>query len=93
LKNSTENDQPSTIDCKSLEKFVVEFLDNQLPKDTRAAFLKHIEECKHCDEYLQSYRQTIELSKAALSDDSSGDKAGIPEELVEAILAANRKPG
>ena len=92
LKNLTDNDQCSAIDCKSLEKFVVEFLDDQLPAQTRTAFLKHIKECEHCDEYLQSYRKTINLSKAALTDNISAEKSEIPEKLVEAILAASRKP-
>ena len=94
MNDSTDNDQPPTIDCKSLEKFVVEFLDGQLPKETRLAFLEHIEECKHCEEYLQSYQQTIALSKAALIEgdgETSTAESAIPEKLVEAILAASRK--
>ena len=94
MNDSTDNDQPPTIDCKSLEKFVVEFLDGQLPKETRLAFLEHIEECKHCKEYLQSYRKSIDLSKAALNSNdtnATNQDGAIPDKLVEAIMAASRK--
>jgi len=91
LKKSTAKEQNHTVDCKSLEKFVVEFLDEQLPEHTRLAFLKHIEECTHCADYLQNYRKTINLSKAALTENNSTEKAEIPEDLVKAILSASQK--
>jgi len=94
LNNPTDNDQHPAIDCESLENFVVEFLDGQLPQETRQAFLKHIEECKHCKEYLQSYRKSIDLSKAALNGDdtnAANQDGAIPDKLVEAIMAASRK--
>ena len=92
MKDSTDKDQHVKIDCKSLEGFVVDFLDDKLPKHTRISFLKHIEECEHCDQYLQRYQQTISLSKAASAEENSSETAKIPEELVEAILAASQKP-
>jgi len=91
LKDPTDNDHPSAIDCQSLESFVIDFLDDKLPEQTRLLFLKHIEECDHCDKYLQHYRQTIDLSKAALTENKLSETDKIPEELVEAILTASRK--
>ena len=90
MNNSTETDQTPEIDCKSLEEFIVDFLDEKLPTPTKQAFLKHIEECDNCNQYLQSYQQTISLSKAALTGTPSTSNAEIPEQLVEAILAAHR---
>ena len=90
MKNSTDNEQPSEIDCKSLEKFVVEFLDDQLPIHTKAAFLNHIKECVHCDDYLKNYKKTIAISKAAKYENVSTDITEFPEELVEAILTASK---
>jgi anti-sigma factor RsiW len=55
----------------------------------RAEFDKHLDECPWCVAYLDSYRKTILLGKAAFAD--SEDAPPPPdalEELIEAILHA-----
>ena len=91
LKNSANDNSQSKIDCKNLENFVVEFLDDQLPEHTKHAFLTHIKECEQCNDYLLSYKKTIDISKAAITENCSTGKTEIPEELVEAILAVSKK--
>ena len=91
MKDTTDTNPDPTIDCQSLENFIIDFIDDNLPAREKMLFIKHIEECEHCDDYLKSYRKTIDLSKAALTDKKSDEKADIPEKMVEAILAATRK--
>ena len=80
------------INCKNLEKFIVDYLDDQLPAETKQIFTQHIEECEHCADYLRDFEKTISLSKSAFADDSAKGEE-IPEKLVDAILAASRKTG
>ena len=91
MKDNTDTNQNQAIDCKSLETFIIDFLDDNLPAHEKRLFIKHIEECEHCDDYLKGYRKSISLSKAALAENKSDEKAEIPEKVIEAILAASRK--
>jgi len=56
------------------------------------SFLQHIEECEHCDAYLQGYKKTISLSKAAFAESESVEQNNMPEQLMNAILAVHNKP-
>jgi hypothetical protein len=45
--------------------------------------------CRNCQRYLALYRNTIELGRRAFADDDeAADAAGVPQELIDAILAA-----
>ena len=75
--------------CRELIEFLEEYLEGELTPSQRRSFEAHIDECLECKSYLDSYRQTIRLSKSALSPDDS-IPAGVPEDLVKAILASRR---
>ena len=62
-----------------------------MPAKTKLSFLQHIEECEHCEAYLQGYRKTIDISKAAFVESEPAEKNKMPEELMDAILAASQK--
>jgi len=89
LKHTTVTRKISEIDCKSLENFIIDFLEDNLPAHEKMMFQKHIGECKHCEDYLQGYRKSIELSKAALTGKTSDKVENIPDDMVAAILAAS----
>jgi len=91
MENKIDLTQHTIIDCENLEQFIVDFLDDQLPTKTRLSFLEHIEECEHCNDYLKGYQKTISLSKAAFEAESAVEKVAMPEDLVNAILAAKPK--
>ena len=74
--------------CRELTDFLDGYLDGSLAPETRATFDTHIGDCPECAAYLASYAATIRLVKAAGGEPVP---AGVPEELVEAILAARRK--
>jgi len=77
------------MNCREFTEFLHEYLFGDLPAEQRAEFEKHMAECPWCVAYLDSYRKTIQLEKAAFS--SPGDApppADAPEELIQAILSA-----
>jgi len=52
----------------------------------------HLEVCPDCVNYLDSYRQTVRIAKEAFAQEEDAVTAGVPEELVTAVLRA-RVPG
>jgi anti-sigma factor RsiW len=79
------------MNCRELTEFLHEYLFGDLPAEERAAFDKHLAECPWCVAYLDSYRKTIVMGKAAFAASEDAPlPAGAPEELVRAILRARR---
>jgi anti-sigma factor (TIGR02949 family) len=76
--------------CHEITDFLMDFLDRELPAAQRAEFEEHLKACPPCVEFMQSYEQTRELGCRCYQEDEP--PAGMPEELVQAILAA-RKAG
>lgn len=70
--------------CQEILKFLADYLDGNLTPEVQLAFGRHLEICPACQDYLDSYRKTIEMSRIALTS----RLAPLPEELVRAILAA-----
>lgn len=82
------------ITCQELEAFIIDFIDNRLTEEQHVIFNTHLEECDHCKIYIADYQKSIGLSqsafKKAASTNSSINEGDIPEELVQAILQANK---
>lgn len=77
--------------CRELAEFLADYLENSLAAEQRAEFERHLRMCPSCVAYLNTYRQTIELSRRAYGSGDSDPPAEIPDELVRAILAARGK--
>jgi anti-sigma factor RsiW len=77
------------LTCRELAAFVMEYLDDALSIPERSAFEAHLAECEDCLVYLRSYRETVRLGKTYGTPDERA-AAEMPEELVQAILAARR---
>lgn len=73
--------------CREAIDFLMEYLDGELPPAVRAEFDRHLTVCTSCVAYLETYRATVQLEKAAFCDEATA-AAPLPEELVQAILAA-----
>jgi anti-sigma factor RsiW len=80
-----------TISCREVLDFLAAYLEGELAPGVRAAFERHLALCPACVDYLESYRETIRLGRAAYDPDGPAP-AEIPEELVAAILASRRSP-
>lgn len=75
--------------CRDVLDFLMDYVSGGLSPEERAIFDAHLAECPPCVAYLHSYQQTIRLGKALAS---SPQPHSIPEELVQAVLAARREP-
>ena len=81
----------SRMTCREFVDFMMDYVSSDLPDDTRAVFERHIAACPDCVRYLTSYRQTITLCRKAFEVSDDEVSPDVPEDLVQAILAAQRK--
>ena len=77
--------------CRELIDFLDAYVDRSLPADQFVAFEQHLSVCRHCREYLDSYRKTIRLGQVALATLDRDVPDDVPEGLVTAILASREK--
>ena len=67
----------------------MDYINGELAASERATFERHMRVCPNCREYLALYIAAIELGRGAFADEqTSAAIAGVPEELVAAIMAA-----
>ena len=76
------------ITCREFIDFIGQYLSDELLPEERAKFEHHLTHCPPCVRYLQSYRETMKISKVALAPPNDPVPADIPEELIQAILSA-----
>jgi anti-sigma factor RsiW len=76
------------MNCREFTEFLDDYVSDNIPAETRAKFEKHLAECPSCIAYLDSYRKTMHLEKAAFSGMEDPVLAEAPEELIQAILRA-----
>ncbi|MGH7795324.1 MAG: zf-HC2 domain-containing protein [Candidatus Binatia bacterium] len=74
---SNKSRQPS-ITCKKEVDFIARYLAADLTGRELAAFEGHLELCRDCVAFLQTYKTTVELTRSFLSSQS---RAGQPPEL------------
>lgn len=74
--------------CREALEFLDDYLDGKLPLGQNLAFNVHLGLCRACRDYLDSYRKTIAATKAVCTSTATQEK--LPEELIQAILAAKR---
>ena len=76
--------------CRDLSEFLAGYVSGELPPEERTAFREHLEQCPDCVTYLKSYQDCVALGKAAFRFPDDPVPDDVPEELVQAILAARR---
>jgi len=77
--------------CREFTEFLIDYVENDLPAAERATFDDHLKSCPECVTYLRGYEQTIRLGKAVCKEDHDAVNDAVPEELVQAILAARTR--
>lgn len=77
--------------CRDLVEFLTDYLSGELSAEQRAVFEDHLTECDACVAYLKSYQETVRLGTAAFVQSDEQVPAEVPEELVQAVLAARKK--
>ncbi len=80
------------ITCKELIEFLADYLDGELPAPERREFDRHLAVCPSCVNYLETYKGTIALGRAALCDPDEAPPKEVPEDLIKAILATRKRP-
>jgi anti-sigma factor RsiW len=79
--------------CREFADFLDQYINGELPTVQAAAFDEHLGLCPDCRHYLDTYRQTIALSRKVLSASANAPASEhIPEELVKAVLQARSRP-
>lgn len=76
------------LTCREFVEFLDDYLGGLLPEHVVAHFHEHLSACPSCVAYARTYQDTVRLAKKALGDDAP--VTGVPEELIQAILAARR---
>ncbi len=79
--------------CKELIEFLMDYVDEELPAGEREHFEDHLGQCDECTTYLASYRETIRLGKMICQPNRDELPSDVPDDLVQAILAARRTDG
>lgn len=77
--------------CRECDEFLADYVDGVLNGDVLAVFELHLSRCGNCRTYLEQYRLTIKAGQNACAAARQGGE--MPEELVQAILAARRREG
>jgi anti-sigma factor RsiW len=77
------------VKCRECDEFLVDYVAGDLPAEVLATFELHLARCRNCRTYLEQYRATIEAGKTACEAYKEGLR--MPEELIQAILAAKPK--
>jgi anti-sigma factor RsiW len=75
------------VKCREFTEFLMDYLDGELPEGARSEFEYHLHGCQACVNYMDTYRATVTLGRAACSEDAALPD-DVPEGLVQAILAA-----
>jgi len=81
------------LSCRDFVEVIMAWLDGELEPATRSLFDEHLVACLDCENYLDSYQMTVALGKS-ICDPDDPDGPGpddVPEELVQAVLAARRQ--
>ena len=77
--------------CRELTEFLIDYVDGGLAPAERVAFDEHLARCADCVTYLRNYETTIRLGKELCTDEHDAVADDVPEELVQAILAARSR--
>ena len=90
MKGAMLRNLPLMITCRQFEDFLLDYHEGNLTAGQRRIFELHIAVCRECRDYLAAYRHTLELGKRAFEDPKAPLPGTVPEDLIEAVLAARQ---
>lgn len=73
----------SQLTCRDFLELLLQYVEGETSAELAARCEQHLELCRACREYLASYQETRRLSRAA-----ADEADGVPEDLLQRILAA-----
>ncbi len=71
--------------CKQMADLIYAYLNNSLNPDVKKDFEQHLQICPDCVSFLNTYRKTVEVTRAVRARE-------IPADVRKNILAFLRKP-
>ena len=77
--------------CREFNDFVIDYVSCELTEEVRVEFERHLNACPNCVRYIETYKTTITLGRIAFDSLEHEPPAEVPEELIQAILAAQRQ--
>ncbi len=81
---------PTRMTCREFDDFLMDYLARELSNGARDNFESHLNACPNCVHYLQTYEATVTLGRAAFESAETELPPEVPEELIQAILSAQR---
>ncbi len=83
---------PLMITCREFEDFIIDYLEGDLSRRQRFVFEFHLKACRECREYMAAYKRIVEVSaKVEKRSDVLEDLPNVPEDFIQAILAARKE--
>jgi len=79
------------VTCREFADFMADYIGGELPAPVLSQFEHHLTLCPNCQRYLDGYRATVKLGKAAFNRPSDAVPKDVPPDLVDAILAARAR--
>ncbi len=79
---------PMMLTCQEFEDFVLDYFEGTLTAKENAIFKMHLLVCTDCKRYLAAYKRSVELGQNLFKEPNSPVPDDMPEDLVQAILAA-----
>lgn len=76
------------LSCREFVEFLDDYLAHALEGEALTDFERHLSDCPPCVAYLQTYELSIRMGRAALQASDEPLPEEVPEDLVQAILAA-----
>lgn len=74
------------ITCNEVITFLLAYLSGELPPEKEHEFERHLAVCPSCVAYIKTYRETVKLGRAALTEGPENAPAELSFELMSAIL-------
>lgn len=78
------------LTCRACADFLADYLNGELAPDLLASFEVHLDRCRNCRAYLEQYAAVIKAGQQACKRENEAAATALPEELVQAILDAQR---
>jgi hypothetical protein len=83
---------PGQLTCAEFERFIQDYQEGSLGSRERRVFDFHMDLCPMCRVYFETYLRTIEAGRSVCATVAEAAVEDLPDDLVEAILAARHNP-
>jgi len=90
----TSNPEPQVapyITCREVIDFIMAYLEGELTPTQRHEFERHLGVCPSCVNYVNSYKATVKIGRAAMQTPDETTSGSVPEGLIRAIHEARLK--